>query len=129
MGRHILRRVIENLAEIAEGYLGHQPLRVVLIERAPAAVPGLHPQKPAPAPLQGPLLAPAVRQPGPGQADDHLSRVVRIRIEIVLELEGPASRFDALDLDLPISPGQHLLPQQPAAGLRHSRVVRRQARI
>ena len=127
--RHVLRGVVDHLTEVAERYLVGQPLRVIFIEGAPTAVLGLHRQQPAPSPRQRPLPALFVRQPRARQRHQDLGRVIRIRVEIILELERPAAGLHAPYLHLPVAAAQDLLAQQPAARPHQRRVVRRQARV
>ncbi len=114
VGRHVGRRWIQGLAEVAEGNLPDQGAVVVHVKGRPGSIAAAHPQKPEGGPLQGPVHAGRVCAGGAQARQGHHGHggVVDVGIGVVLILEGPAARRDAADLDLPVPGGVDLLSQQ-----------------
>ena len=115
---HVLRWRVDDRTEVAEGELVEPRARVVGVERPPAAVLGLHAGDPGQSALHRilPELELAERE-----ADDR--RVVDVRVEVVLELEGPAAGGEAGSPHGPVAGDGHLLAEQPLAGPRELRVI------
>ena len=113
---------VDHGAEVAERDLRDPVLGVVGVERAPAAVPRLHPGDPVERAADG-------RVPDPQLAEgerDH-GRVVDVRVEVVLELEGPAAGRELGPADRPVALDRDLLREQVLARLDELRVVGRHA--
>ena len=120
MGGHVGRGRVGDRAEVAEGDLV-EPLRVVVgVEGAPAAVGGLHAGHPAAGALDG---GPPVAELLEGERDDR--RVVDVRIEVVVVLEGPAAGLDPRPPDCPVPALADLLGDEPVCRLLERRLLRR----
>src|SRR5919202_650686 len=107
---HVRAGLVRDLAEVAERDAVEPELVVVDVEGAPAAARGLHADDPVEAALHR-LLA-AIERPE-RERDD--GGVVDVRVEVVLELEGPAARGEVRPANRPVALDGDLLAQEPFA--------------
>src|SRR5207244_5198462 len=93
-------------------------------EGAPAAAARLHPGRPGQPALD--CVVAAVAAP---EGERHDGCVVDVRIEIVLELEGPAAGGELRPADGPVARNGDLLPDQPVGGAHERRVLGAEAGV
>ena len=126
VGRDVLGRGVDDLAEVAQRQLGHDPAVVVDVERAPAAVRALHGQQPVDAAADRRVRRGVA---GAAQGDQHLGGVVGVGVPLVLELERPAARPAAARHEAPVADPGDLLREHPVARRLQRRVVAGGARV
>ena len=105
MGADVDRRRVDHRAEVAERDLGDPVLRVVGVEGTPAAVSRLHARHPVERAADRRVADPELAQ----RERDH-SRVVDVRVEVVLELERPAAGLELRAPHRPVALDGDLLP-------------------
>ncbi len=122
-------RRIDHLAEVAERQIANQRPAVVDVERGPAAVRALHPLQP-PQPALHRAFGPPARVARHGaQRQQHLGRVVDVRVVDVGELERPAAGLELGYADRPVAALADLLAEQPVGAPRHRLVITGHARV
>src|ERR671933_545158 len=105
---HVRAGLVRDLAEVAERDAVEPELVVVDVEGAPAAARGLHADDPVEAALH--RLFAAIERPE-RERDD--GGVVDVRVEVVLELEGPAAGRQVGPAYGPIALDRHLFLEEP----------------
>ena len=124
MRRHIRARRVGDRAEVAEGKARAEAARVLGVERGPAAVAGLHAQRPRDATLDGRVDTGHHRVTDQPQREHDLGRVVDVGVVVVRELERPAAGREQRTPHGPVALDPDLLAQQPLGGALDGRIVR-----
>ena len=128
MRGHVGRGRVDDRAEVAERQLVDEVAGVVRVERAPAAVLGLHSGQPGQRAVDGGLVARRLRA-HPAQRQHHLGGVVGVGVVVVVELERPAAGRRLRPFHLPVARAVDLLAEHPPGGAAQGRVVGGQAGV
>ena len=121
------RRRIDHRVVIRKRNRLENLLRVVLVERRPSAVLALHRKHPLHRTLRHFVLIALTRIVHRLQRQQHFTRVIDVRLMIIVEEETPAARIHVLHVVRPVALVPNLFAQQPVRRLHHPRIRLRQS--